>query len=604
MIRIEQFLFEKNVEQSQAESLISEFSNLTFNSMDEFESFFTENNIRLVITSDIQSRTRKSPEKVELLQRFKEFKSSTDYDYVKKYIAEQRKIQALIKDGNFVVAKNLLDGITLQPVDPFFNFVVRKMLTGSPNGVLPSENLKTIIDNLAKQTKPEIDTEVDVTRDDFGKIISFDNYLKNKGSVRVDVLDERFSVESLRYVIPNEFTQLPEAVQAERNVLRVANEVFQNIDDLSSDTVGGGAGGGTGGGANLNDIDEQKLIDNLKKLIVEDSNSKLALEVKLEAEKERADGFEQMVFEKNRDIANLREVIIEVSSQAELAERNKEFLNETIVSLNETINSTLSDLEGNVSQQLTNTSDAFDALAAQLEAQAKKSEEAAAKQLAAFEKAVGGIADALKPAEPEPDPENPAAEIIKQIIEKWDGMTVITEALYPKFVQILDTLGANKPTKSTYVFVPPANRNAYVPSEEIKQHLKWNTELKPQIKALLPQINDKTKAETVLKNVNDIRNDNNGSFNNNGFVTTISDALDAWANDAGKVRGFATQDIRKVALELGAKFPDSGDLGSDANGARIAAANIKAKLTRDTEQLINILTIMDAIKNKGSAFGW
>jgi hypothetical protein len=596
MIRIEQFLFEKNVEPTQAESLTSEFSDLSFSSMEEFESFFKENNIRLVITSDIQSRTRKSPEKVELLQRFKEFKSSTDYDYVKKYIAEQRKIQALVKDGNFVVAKNLLDGISLQPVDPFFNFVVRKMLTGSPNGVLPSENLKTILDDLTKQTKPDINTEVDVTRDDFGKIITFDNYLKNEGSVRVDLLDERFSVESLRYVIPNEFTELDEAVQAEKNVLRIANEVFQNTDDLSSEGTGGADG---------TDVDEQKLIENLKKLIVEDSNSKLALEVKLESEKERADGFEKMVFEKNRDIANLREVIIEVSSQAELAERNKEFLNETIVSLNETINSTLSELEGNVSEQLTNTADAFDALATQLEAQAKKSEEAAAKQLAAFEKAVGGIADALKPAEPEPDPENPAAEIIKQIIEKWDGMTVITESSYPKFVQTLDILGAKKPTKSTYVFKPPAKGNLFNPSEEIKQHLKWNNEIKSQVKGLLTQINEKSKAETVLKNVNDIRNDNQGSFNNNGLIATVTDALDGWAADVAKIRGVATPVIRKLALELGANFPNSNDLGNDQGGAVNAVVNIKAKLTRDTDQLINILTILDEIKNNiGAGFGW
>jgi hypothetical protein len=588
MIRIEQFLFEKNVEPTQAESLTSEFSDLSFSSMEEFESFFKENNIRLVITSDIQSRTRKSPEKVELLQRFKEFKSSTDYDYVKKYIAEQRKIQALVKDGNFVVAKNLLDGISLQPVDPFFNFVVRKMLTGSPNGVLPSENLKTILDDLTKQTKPDINTEVDVTRDDFGKIITFDNYLKNEGSVRVDLLDERFSVESLRYVIPNEFTELDEAVQAEKNVLRIANEVFQNTDDLSSEGTGGADG---------TDVDEQKLIENLKKLIVEDSNSKLALEVKLESEKERADGFEKMVFEKNRDIANLREVIIEVSSQAELAERNKEFLNETIVSLNETINSTLSELEGNVSEQLTNTADAFDALATQLETQAKKSEEAAAKQLAAFEKAVGGIADALKPAEPEPEPGDSPEEIerkntIKNIQSAWEKILYINTSNDDTLLRVLTLLKAETPIQRQKFVDLGGNM-----SSRIKQIVDWNNLYKKQYRSLLTAENIKTleTAKSILKDINTLETKTNGFSSVRTFIydqapgqdPCTGDLLDKWRNDCIRGRGSNEEKIREIYGILGVTWENGN------------TENIEAALKKTTnDQFLEILNILSELPTK------
>ena len=207
MIRIEQFLFEYNVERTQAESLISRFPNLSFTTQQEFVDYFASQNINLTFENKVGSQKEVFQEKDELLQRFKDFKSSTDYDYVKRYIAEQRRIQSAIQDGNVTEASNFLDSVIQQPVDPFFNFIVRKLLTGSESGVLPSERLQDLLNELTKKTKQEIDLEPDVSRDDLGRVISFDNYLRNKGSLRINLLDERFTIETFNYVVNKEFNQ-------------------------------------------------------------------------------------------------------------------------------------------------------------------------------------------------------------------------------------------------------------------------------------------------------------------------------------------------------------------------------------------------------------
>lgn len=616
MIRIEEFLFVENIDQTQAESLIDRFPNLNFRTKDEFYKYFETQSIRLqkgktkpAITSTGNAPNGDPGNDTQLLlERLKNFKSSSDYDYVKKYIIKQKVIQDSISSNNLDLGRSTLNEINQEKLDPFFNFVVRKILTGSETGLLPSENLKSIFDDLTKKTKREneINTEDIVPRDSDNRIISYKNYLKNRGSIHVPLVDYRFTVPSVDYVIPKSFSSIPEAVNAEKNVLKKAEEWSSDVTIVADQAV---------------------LIEKLKELINEDDRTVPGLELKvenltiqLEAAKER----EQSLV---TTTDNLVEAIDQLSNEYLLKAAESQAKDQEIIQLNQAIDNTLSNLQTSVSSQLEDSKASFDNLSAKLEEEAnKRSEEIkasqqqaaeaakaaaeqSAAQLAAFEKAIGGITsgltDALKPKEPEPSPENPATEIIKQILDRWDKMTVIPESSYNKFVQILDLLGAKKPVKSTYVFLPPAKGNPYTPSEEIKQHLKWNTELKPQIKALVVSLTDKKKAETILKNVTDISNDNAGSFNNNALIATVTDALEAWVEDAAKVRGVATPFIRRIALELGAKFADSNDLGNNKEAARLGVTNIREKLTRDTEQLINILTILDEIKNKlNTGFGW
>lgn len=591
MIRIEQFLFEQNVEQSQAESLIDEFPNLSFNSSEEFINFFQKQNISL--SKNKKTTVNTISPKQELLQRFKDFKSSTDYDYVKQYISEEKKIQEAIKSGNVSITTNLLDGITKQPLDPFFNFVVRKLLTGSETGVLPSEQLKSLLSELTKKTKQDIDTEQDVSRDDIFRVISFDNYLRNKGSIRVDLLDDRFTIESFNYVVSKDFTQLPEAVNAEKNILKKANEFSTLLPDgiTGADTV-----------------EQQKFIENLKKLIVEDSNSIPALQSKLESIQKQLSDANELVDIKESDMEELKSIIDELAFQRNIIADENAIKDETIVALNEVIDATLSQLEEKVSQQLTNTTDAFDALATQIESQAKKSEEASAKQLEAFQKAVGGIADALKPKEPEPEPDNPAGDIIKQILQKWDNITAITNDSYKAFDDIMTDAGiTNKPVKSTYVFVPPSKGNAYSPSEEIKQHLKWNNEIKSQIKSTISTVSDEGKAKKILANVDVILKDSKGSLNNEALKRTVEDAIFAWSIDVAAVRGNFAPVIRKLALEMGVDNIDWSNIngyGGDPKRAENVKNLLIPKIPSDARQLINLLTILDEIKQGGAGFGW
>jgi hypothetical protein len=576
MIRIEQFLFEYNVERTQAESLIERFRNLTFATNQEFVDYFTSQNITLGFENKVGVAKTTFQQKDELLQKFKDFKSSTDYDYVKKYIAEQRRIQAAIDSGNIQNSSNLLDGITSQPVDPFFNFIVRKMLTGSETGVLPSESLRSLLDELTKKTKQDIDTTVAVSRDELGRVISFDNYLRNKGSLRVDLLDERFTIETFNYVVNKGFNQLQDAIDAEQNVLRKANE-FGTL--LSSDSTGDGI------------VDDKDLIENLKKLIIEDSNSVPALQSRLQSLESDLGNLNSLVSLKDENIGDLNRIIEELSIQRNLIVDQGAIKDETIIALNEVIDATLAELEDKVSQQLTNTTDAFDALSTQIESQAKKSEEAAAKQLAAFEKAVGGIADALKPVEPEPDPENPAAEIIKQIFAEWDKIYIIPNSKYNNISNIFKNLEVKSPpTRLDYVLVdaPPPNSNSFGSGQEINQILKWNDTFKSQFKTLVSSITDKTKATAVLADAKVLASNTGGIQE---LRDVIRNVFDEWSRDIGGSLGVGRSIINKAVLELDPSYKIVSD-----SATKTYAQNF-IRNVNDPELLLRIVRILSEINN-------
>jgi|688.fasta_scaffold160294_1 hypothetical protein len=582
MIRIEQFLFEYNVERTQAESLIERFRNLTFATNQEFVDYFDSQNITLGFENKVGVAKTTFQQKDELLQKFKDFKSSTDYDYVKKYIAEQRRIQAAIDSGNIQNSSNLLDGITSQPVDPFFNFIVRKMLTGSETGVLPSESLRSLLDELTKKTKQDIDTTVAVTRDELGRVISFDNYLRNKGSLRVDLLDERFTLETFNYVVNKGFNQLQDAVDAEKNVLRRAAE----LDTIFPDDA-------TGDGV----VDNRDLVENLKKLIVADSNSVPALQSKLESLQNQLSNLNELVDVKDSDVESLNRIIEELSAQRNITVDESAIKDETIIALNEVIDATLAELEDKVSQQLTNTTDAFDALSTQIEAQAKKSEEAAAKQLAAFEKAVGGIADALKPAEPEPEPGDSPEEIerkntIKSIQSAWEKILYINTSNDDTLLRVLTLLKAETPIQRQKFVDLGGNM-----SSRIKQIVDWNNLYKKQYRSLLTSENIKTLEDTksILKDINTLETKTNGFISVRTFIydqapgqdPCTGDLLDKWRNDCIRGRGSNEEKIREIYGILGVTWENGN------------TENIEAALRKTTnDQFLEILNILSELPTK------
>lgn len=374
MIRIEDFLFLENVEQSQAESLIGIYRNLSFDTNQEFREFFESQGVRLVIKTATESVIVNDDTQV-LLERLKNFKSSTDYDYVKKYIVREKLIDEAVQVGKIEIAKNEFDSLTKEELDPFFGFIVRKILTGNENGVLPSENLKAILDEENRRnTEINLDLTVPVERDSTGKIVSFKNYLKNSGFISFDTTTERYMPRSFDYVVDKTFTGIPEAVEAERYVLEKAEEWATDINVSA---------------------DEAVFLEKLKKLINEDSTSVPALETKIEKlqlQLSEAEEAQQNLTDTND---NLLEAIEQLSVEFNAKVSEVDVKDSQIVTLNETIDSTLTDLGTSVTAQIENAADAFDSLASKLEDQAKRAEEQAKAQLDAFRAGIEQIASAL-----------------------------------------------------------------------------------------------------------------------------------------------------------------------------------------------------------------
>jgi hypothetical protein len=383
MIRIEDFLFVENIEPSQAEALIAKYPNLSFNRTDEFYSFFETKGDKLqrakpkpAIVNGNEFPSDPANDSQILLERLKNFKSSTDYDYVRKYIIKQKVIQESIASNNLNLAKTTLGEITEEELDPFFNFVVRKILTGSESGLLPSENLKNLFDDLTKKTKQtsEINLDDQVVRDELGRIISYKNYLKNRGAVNVPMIDFRFVLDSVGYVIPREFTSIPEAVNAEKFVVQRAEEWASDV------TIG---------------ADEAVLIEKLKELINEDQRSVPALELKVQSLNNQVESLQQREQSLRDTNDNLVEAIDQLSNEYLTKATEAELKDQEITVLTETIDSTLSNLEANVTSQLEDTKVAFDNLSSKLEEQSKRAQEQAEKQsqaqLDAFREAIDKV---------------------------------------------------------------------------------------------------------------------------------------------------------------------------------------------------------------------
>ena len=196
MMRLEDFLFAEQIDESVSRYVLETYPNLSFLTSEEFYNFFDSQNVVLVKDAEFSLTERQT-----LLQRFKDFKSSTDYASMKKYIQYQKKIREALKVGDIPSATTLLESVNTLAADPFFTFIARKLITGSDSGELPSERTMIILDELMRQNQADIDREADVVRDVDGTIQSFKNYLRNKGSLKVNLVDERYLTESFRYVV-------------------------------------------------------------------------------------------------------------------------------------------------------------------------------------------------------------------------------------------------------------------------------------------------------------------------------------------------------------------------------------------------------------------
>jgi|694.fasta_scaffold00957_45 hypothetical protein len=345
MITIEEFLYLENISETQSRSLIQQYPNLKFDTPNDFREFFSREGISL--RKEIISTKN---EKTLLLERFKSFKNSNDYSNVKKYIEEQIKLKSKLKEikntgGTIEDISNTLSDINSDPIDPFFNFVIRKILTGSENGTLPSEELRDILDKLISDSSVEYyDEKSDIVRDTNGIIQSFKNIFKNKGRLRVPLLDERFLLSDFRYMIETKFVSLQDAVTAEDSVLKKAS------DAASIDQING------------NNNETNKFLSDLSNLINQDGNSVTSLRAKIASLEETISVKNDIIQSQIDAEVRMDESLSALSQEGAILNQTVQTLEESNKNLQEQIDTKLNEIDKTIQSQMSSISSTLEDL--------------------------------------------------------------------------------------------------------------------------------------------------------------------------------------------------------------------------------------------------
>lgn len=627
MITLAEFLYLENIDEAQSKSLLSNstLSSLTFESPTQFREFFIKSNILLK-----KQTTDKSLERRILLERLKSFKGSSEYSIAKKFISEQARLKKeLIRiqsiPQNSITSssiESILNGITSDPIDPFFSFIIRKILTGSDTGQLPSESLKEILEALLKQPIVDVYDEIsDVIRDDQNRIIDFQNLYKNIGRLRVPLLDDRFIIKDFRYIVKTEFKSLSDAVMAENNVIA-------KLLDIS----------------NSNDPASDGFIHSLKELIIDDSNSLVGLNAKIKSLQDELEAKQATI-----DIRTLKEIeheqyIDSIATDNLQKELQLEAKDKTIEELSSTLDTTVKNLESDIAKQLKEIPDAFDSLNAKLEEQNKLAEEqakaaaaSAAAQAAALEKALGTMADSLKQKSSDGSSggtNNPASADIEAIVKLLDSIYAVTyspstdldrylsgggspdsigglggnsggstsgtnySAVYPAFKTIIDALNIIEPPLNDYVYAPPSKSNQTSPAKELKQLLSWNTVRKEQFKTSVYALRDKDVSSKIKATLQTIVT--NKATSAATLREVISNILSEWAKDLGGARGVGASYVKDAAHELDPLFKWDSNAATSVTSALAMANLIRTKIPtgnspEDANKLLHIMELLDGI---------
>lgn len=366
MISLVEFLFLEDIDPLQAESILDSMPNMQFKGVSEFYDYFKSKSIVLKKVSKNQAGST-------LLERLKSFKQSYEYEVVRNFIEEQNKIQKLLSTNptNITVIENQLESISKYNLDTFDYYIVRKLLdpNGSSNGILPSEQLKTLMESLlAKKSEltlnelGSINFDKDL-RDPFDRAITYQNLYKNNGRYRLPILDERFYYKDFDYVVDRNFESLPDAVSAEINLL--------------------------GKLANVTDIDA--FLTDLGKITIENESSITGLNAKIQRLEEIID-IKQQEVQSYVDAQIEHEAFID-SIASDNLQKDDEILqkNETINQLNETIATTLSQLEANVANQINGINAALDALSQNVSSQGASKNSAQDAEIAALKSQIAAL---------------------------------------------------------------------------------------------------------------------------------------------------------------------------------------------------------------------
>ena len=350
-IDLVKFLFLADVDITQAEYILDNFSNFTMPTYEDFFTFFKNNGITLN-----RYRQRTTDERVELIEKFKAFKQSYEYEIIKKYIAEEKELELLLNTTDPNVIKQALTGSVLQySLDAFDYYIVRKVLTGTEYGVLPSERLKETLQQITAVTDVfPIDGEL--FRDEEQRVISYENILRNSGKLLVPTQDERYIRSRFEYVLQRNFESLPDAVNANRNILKRLADANLNPTTAQEDI--------------------EQFLSDLKNLQLVMPNSVASLEAQvarltdiIQAKQELIDAMVSSEIEHEAFIDSI--ALDNINKEQEI--ENKD---EAIGNLQETIDKTLDELSKSVAEQMNNMTASIDTLAGNIVNQANSANSA------------------------------------------------------------------------------------------------------------------------------------------------------------------------------------------------------------------------------------
>lgn len=364
-IDLVKFLFLADIDINQAEYILNNFPNFSLSTYQEFFDFFTNNGIKLE-----RYKQTTSDDRLNLLEKFKSFKQTYEYEIVKKFIAEQKTASKLLGTRDAQAIRDAINSIAEYDLDTFDYYIVRKILTGSETGVLPSEQLKTLLEELITVNNDIFAEDAEIERDEYSRVTSHQNIFRNKGRIKVPVLDERFTTSRFNYIVQRTFESLPDAVSSERNILRKIEKMISpaELDLFLSD------------------------IENLKN---EDENSIAGLQVKIE-------NLEGIIKAKQELIESLIDAEIEhesfidaIATENITKDQQLEDKDSTILDLQKTVDETLTAIQDDITKQISTAASALDTLSQVVVDQANAANKAQDDQINALKKELQDLKDQL-----------------------------------------------------------------------------------------------------------------------------------------------------------------------------------------------------------------
>lgn len=358
-IDLVKFLFLADIDINQAEYILDNFPNFTMPTYEAFFNFFKDNGIKLE-----RYKKTTTDERETLIEKFKAFKQTYEYEIIKQYIVVEKELQKLQGATDPTLIQDALSSIKKYKLDAFDYYIIRKVLTGDENGVLPSETLKETLEQLIN-TVDVYPKDGELTRDETSRVISYENIFRNIGKILVPTIDDKFSRSRFTYVLNRSFESLPDAVTSERNVEKKIQNILAN--------------------AGTADEELQRFLSELSNLRKADENTVPGLQAKIERLEEIIQAKQELI-DSMVDAEIQHEAYIDsIASENIIKDNEIDSKDETITNLQTTIDQTLAEISGSITAQMSAMTGAIDALANQVVAQTNTANAAQDDQLTALQ---------------------------------------------------------------------------------------------------------------------------------------------------------------------------------------------------------------------------